>query len=133
MKRVLITGAAGQIGRCLRASFKGVYTELRLADVAPQEPAGPGETVLRTDIRDLAAMEEAMRGIDCVMHLAGMAGESDWASVRDLNIDGCYNAYEAARRQGVKRFIFASSNHAIGFHRRTRVLDDQVVPRPDTR
>ena len=133
MTRLLITGAAGQIGRYLRACFKGVYDEVRLADIAPQEPAGAGETVLRTDIRDLAAMEEAMRGIDCVMHLAGMANEADWASIRDLNIDGCYNAYEAARRQGVKRFIFASSNHAIGFHRRTRVLDDQVVPRPDTR
>jgi uronate dehydrogenase len=133
MTRVLITGAAGQIGRCLRSNFKGAYDELRLADVAPQEPAGAGETVLGTDIRDIAALEAAMSGIDCVVHLAGMAREAPWESVRDLNIDGCYNAFEAARRQGVRRFIFASSNHAVGFHRRTRLLDDRVVPRPDTR
>ncbi len=133
MKRVLITGAGGAIGRCLRAGLKGAYDELRLADIAAQEPAGPGETVLTTDIRDLAAMERAMDGIDCVVHLAGMPVENTWQSVRDLNIDGCYNAFEAAYRQRVKRVVFASSNHAVGYHRRSEILDDQVVPRPDTR
>ncbi len=133
MKRVLITGAAGAIGRCLRAELNGVYDELRLADIAPQAPAGPGETVLHADIRDLAAMQAAMQGIDCVVHLAGMPFEAAWETIRDLNIDGCYNAYEAAYRQRVKRFIFASSNHAVGYHRRSDILDDQVVPRPDTR
>ncbi len=133
MTRVLITGAAGAIGRCLRAEFKGVYDELRLADIAPQAPAEPGETVLQTDIRDIAALEAAMADIDCVVHLAGIPVEGPWKTVRDLNIDGCYNAFEAARRQRVKRFVFASSNHAVGFHRRDKVLDSQVVPRPDTR
>ena len=133
MKRVLITGAAGVIGCCLRAGLKGVYDELRLADIAPQQPAGPGETVLRTDIRDIAALETAMQSIDCVVHLAGIPVEGPWETVRDLNIDGCYNAFEAAYRQGVKRFIFASSNHAVGFHSREKVLDGNVLPRPDTR
>ncbi|MEQ1807391.1 MAG: NAD(P)-dependent oxidoreductase [Burkholderiaceae bacterium] len=133
MKRVLITGAAGQIGRCLRSAFKGVYEELRLADIAPQAPAQAGETILRTDIRDMAQLEVAMKDIDCVVHLAGIPVEGPWETVRDLNIDGCYNAYEAAYRQGVKRFIFASSNHAIGFHRRETIIDSSVVPRPDTR
>ena len=133
MKRVLITGAAGVIGRCLRAGLKGVYDELRLADIAPQEPAGPGETVLRTDIRDIAALEAAMQSVDCVVHLAGIPVEGPWETVRDLNIDGCYNAFEAAYRQGVKRFIFASSNHAVGFHSREKILDSNVLPRPDTR
>lgn len=133
MKRVLITGAAGQIGRCLRAGLKGAYAELRLADIAPQEAAGPGETVLHTDIRDISALEAAMQSVDCVVHLAGIPVEGPWETVRDLNIDGCYNAFEAAHRQGVKRFIFASSNHAVGFHRRGKILDSSVLPRPDTR
>ncbi|MGB7036751.1 MAG: NAD(P)-dependent oxidoreductase, partial [Xanthobacteraceae bacterium] len=63
----------------------------------------------------------------------GASVESPWDKVLPLNIEGCYNAFEAARRQGVKRLIFASSNHAVGFHRRERFLDDRVVPRPDTR
>lgn len=133
MTRVLITGAAGLIGRCLRAELQGAYDDIRLADIAPQAPAGPGETVLHTDIRNIASLEAAMQSVDCVVHLAGIPGEGPWETVRDLNIDGCFNAFEAARRQGVKRFIFASSNHAVGFNRRERVLDDQVLPRPDTR
>lgn len=133
MKRVLITGAAGSIGRCLRQHLQGVYDELRLADIAPQAAAGPGETVVQTDIRDIASLDAAMTGIDCVVHLAGIPVEGPWETVRDLNIDGCYNAFEAARRQGVKRFIFASSNHAVGFHKRDNLLDDTVLPRPDTR
>jgi uronate dehydrogenase len=133
MKRILITGAAGNIGRCLRSSFAGVYDELRLADINPQQPAGAAETVLPLDIRDLAAVEAALQSVDCVVHLAGMSAEGPWETARDLNIDGCYNVFEAARRQRVRRVVFASSNHAVGFHRRERILDDNVVPRPDTR
>jgi len=133
MQRILITGAGGAIGRCLRAHFRGVYQELRLADICPQDPAGPGEMVLQVDVRDPLALEAAMQSVDCVVHLGGIAGEDSWDKIRDVNIDGCYNVFEAARTQRVRRVIFASSNHAVGFHRRTRVLDDQVVPRPDTR
>ena len=133
MKRVLITGAAGLVGRCLRRHLQGLYEELRLADIAPQSPAGAGETVLRADIRDIAQLESAMRGIDCVVHLAGHSVEGPWQTVRDLNLDGCYNAFEAAYRQRVRRFVFASSNHAVGFHSRRNMLDGSAVPRPDTR
>ncbi len=49
-----------------------------------------------------------------------------------MNIEGCYNVFEAARRQNVRRVVFASSNHAIGYHRREKFLDDTVQPRPDS-
>ncbi|WP_346777813.1 NAD(P)-dependent oxidoreductase [Paraburkholderia sp. Ac-20336] len=74
-----------------------------------------------------------MDGIDTVVHLAGIPDESTWEKIRDMNIDGCYNVFEAARRAGVKRVVFASSNHAVGFHRRDRLIDDTVAPRPDSR
>src|SRR6202012_5368654 len=59
--------------------------------------------------------------------------EDSWEKIRDINIDGCYNVFEAARQAGVKRVIFASSNHAVGFHRRDRMIDDTVALRPDSR
>jgi uronate dehydrogenase len=133
MKRILITGAAGQIGVALREGLRGSYPLIRLLDVAPLGEAEPGEEVLIADIRDIAAMEKAMVGIDCVVHLAGASVESPWDKVLPLNIEGCYNTFEAARRRGVKRVIFASSNHAVGFHRRERFIDNTVVARPDTR
>ena len=67
------------------------------------------------------------------MHLAGVPEEAAWDQVLPLNIEGCYNVFEAARRCGVKRVIFASSNHAVGFHRRERFIDNTVDPRPDSR
>jgi uronate dehydrogenase len=133
MKRILITGAAGQIGVALRRGLRGSYPLIRLADIAPLGTAEAGEEIFQTDIRDLAAVEKAMAGIDCVVHLAGRSTEGDWDTVLALNIEGCFNVFEAARRAGVKRVIFASSNHAIGFHRRERFLDNKVEVRPDSR
>jgi uronate dehydrogenase len=133
MTKILITGAAGQIGVALREGLRGSYPLIRLADIAPLGIRAAGEELFSTDIRDLRAVEAAMAGIDCVVHLAGASVESEWDKVLHLNIEGCYNVFEAARRQRVKRVIFASSNHAVGFHRRERFIGTDVVPRPDTR
>jgi uronate dehydrogenase len=133
MQRILITGAAGQIGRALRQGLRGAYQLVRVLDVAPLGAAEDGEEVVTADIRDMPAIEAALAGIDCVVHLAGASVESPWDKVLPLNIEGCYNVFEAARRRGVKRVIFASSNHAVGFHRRERFIDDTVLPRPDSR
>lgn len=131
--RVLITGAAGNIGRTLRTHLKGRYALLRLTDVAPQAPAEAGEEVASVDIRDIAAVERSMEGIDCVIHLAAIPEEDSWDKILPMNIEGCYNVFEAARRQGVRRVVFASSNHAVGFYRRETFIDTMVQPRPDGR
>src|ERR1700686_542894 len=133
MERILITGAAGKIGDALRNGLRGSYSLIRLLDIAPLGTAEAGEEIHSADIRDVAAVEKSMKGIDCVVHLAGASEEAEWEKVLPLNIEGCYNVFEAARRQGVKRVVFASSNHAVGFHRRERFIDNTVVPRPDTR
>jgi len=133
MQRILITGAAGQIGRAVRHGLRGAFPLLRLLDVAPLGAAAGGEEVVTADIRDMPAIERATAGIDCVVHLAGQSTEAGWDKVLPLNIEGCYNVFEAARRSGVKRVVFASSNHAVGFHRRERFIDDRVLPRPDSR
>ncbi len=133
MKRIMITGAAGKIGSVLRKELRRSYPLIRLLDIAPLGSPESGEEVCAVDIRDAAALEKAMAGIDCVVHLAGMSVEAPWEQVLPLNIEGCYNVFEAARRSGVRRIVFASSNHAIGFHRRERFIDTNVVPRPDTR
>jgi uronate dehydrogenase len=133
MTNILITGAAGSIGRVLRVGLRGRYPLTRLLDIAPLGDVEPGEDHHSADIRDIAALERAMVGIDCVVHLAGVPDEAEWDRILPLNIEGCYNVFEAAHRQQVRRVIFASSNHAVGFHRREHVIDDTALPRPDTR
>ena len=131
MNRILITGAAGHIGRTLREGLRGRYGVLRLSDVVPMGEAGKGEELAPADLSDLAAVEAAMKGVDCVVHLGAVPGEDTWDKILPNNIVGTWNVFEAARRQGVKRVVYASSHHAVGFYRRARVIDQNVVPRPD--
>ena len=77
MERILITGAAGKIGDALRQGLRGSYSLIRLLDVAPLGAAAAGEEIHSADIRDMAALEKAMAGIDCVVHLAGASEEAE--------------------------------------------------------
>ncbi|CAM5199129.1 Uronate dehydrogenase OS=Castellaniella defragrans OX=75697 GN=HNR28_001543 PE=3 SV=1 [Castellaniella defragrans] len=131
--KILITGAAGNIGMCLRTHLRGRYALVRLADIAEQEPAQENEEICRFDVRDPASIERCMKDIDCVVHLAGIPGADTWEKILPMNIEGCYNVFEAARRCGVRRVVFASSNHAVGYHRREKFLDNTIQPRPDSR
>src|SRR5881392_2392912 len=101
MRRVLITGAAGGIGRSLRETLRGVYPVLRLSDRVPLAPARDGEEVLDpVDIADMAAVEKMVAGVDGIVHLGGISGENTWENVLHGNIIGLYNVFEASRRAG---------------------------------
>ncbi len=132
MRTVMITGAAGLIGRMLRARWRGVY-RLVLVDRAPMEAAGADETVVQCDLTDARRLRQAMKGVDAVVHLGGISTEAPWEAIRDSNIEGCYQTFEAARLAGARRIVFASSNHAIGFYPRSRPLNGSEPVRPDTR
>lgn len=133
MKNVLLTGANGRIGKVLRQALRGLYPLLRVTDLTPLGAAAPGEDVQTGDLTRPEEAERLMTGIDCVVHLAGQSVEADWPAILDKNIIAVYNVFEAARRRNVKRVIFASSHHAIGFYRRERIIDNRVPPRPDSR
>jgi len=132
MKRVLITGAAGMVGTVTRRELEGRY-DLALLDRTPILDAPAGTDVYTGTIQDAALVARAVEGVDTIVHLAGQPTEADWDTVRDANIDGCYVVVEAARRAGVRRIVFASTNHVIGFYRRSEGLDGTELPRPDTR
>ena len=132
MKTVLITGAAGDIGANLRRELAGKYT-LRLSDIRPVKKPGPGETSVRGDIGRLTDMLRITKGVDAIVHLGGFAVEGPWDVILRANIIGLYNTFEAARRNGVKRILFATSNHAMGFYRRDQTIDHRSYPKPDSR
>ena len=132
MKTILMTGAAGRIGSFLRPELAGKY-RLRLSDIKPIRDLRPGETFMRADISKLSDMLRISKGVDAVVHLGGQSGEHDWDHILSANIVGFYNALEAARRNGVKRFLVATSNHAVGFYRCDQTIDHRVYPKPDSR
>ena len=131
MKTVLITGAAGNIGGQLRRQFAGKY-KLRLSDKRLLTPSA-GETFVQADIVDMVAALAISEGTDAIVHLGGYAAEGPWETILQANIIGCYNVFEAARRNGVTRLVFASSNHALGFYKCDQKVDHRVYPKPDTR
>ena len=131
--RVLLTGAAGGVGTVLRHGLAGRYPVLRLSDVAPLGEARAGEEIVYADIRKVDEVDRMMEGVDAVVHLGGIPVEDSWENILQTNIAGTYNVFEAARRHGVRRFVFASSNHAIGFYRRGRKIDSFVPTRVDSR
>lgn len=133
MDRILITGAAGEIGTTLREGLRGAYRLLRLSDRRPLGLATAGEDLVVADLADTNALGEAMRDIECVVHLGGTPREAPWDVIHENNIVGTYNVFEAARASGVKRIVFASSNHVIGYHRADRKVGIEEPPRPDSR
>src|ERR1700689_1350408 len=134
MPITLITGAAGRIGPMLRSRLARPGRVLRLLDVAPLAvPPGPAEEAVTASVTDLAAMTAACAGADAVIHLGGIATEDAWAPILDVNINGTYTVFEAVRRAGVPRVVFASSNHAVGFTPPSRFpVPDFAFPAPDT-
>lgn len=131
IRKLLLTGAAGALGRVLRETLKPDCNVMRLSDKAPMAPAAAGEEVVPCDLADKKAVDELVRGCDAIMHLGGVSVEKSFEEVLDGNIRGVFHLYEGARRHGCKRIVFASSNHAIGFHKQGEMLDANSPRRPD--
>ncbi|MFF8946230.1 NAD-dependent epimerase/dehydratase family protein [Streptomyces sp. NPDC014864] len=132
-RTVLLTGAAGGIGTLMRDLLPDHGHALRLLDVRPIEEEPDAITA---DLADRDALRGAVRGVDAIIHLAGIPLEAPFGKILGVNIEGTYNLYEAAREEGVRRIVFASSNHAVGCTPRPGD-DDPLIPvdtphRPDT-
>lgn len=130
--RLLLTGAAGGLGQHLRASLKPFCTTLRLSDIADLGEARAGEELMPCDLADKAAVDHLLQGCYAVVHMGGLSTEHSFEQILEANIKGVFHLYEAARRHGIKRVIFASSNHVIGFHKQGEVIDANCVKRPDS-
>lgn len=130
---VLITGACGSLGSVLRNRL-GNRFRLRLSDRGRPPPAlADSEEFYEASLEDSKAVEAMMHGIDAVVHLGGASAEAPWDVILQSNIIGTYNVFECARRCGVRRIVYASTHHVMGFYRRDRRVGTEDPVRPDTR
>jgi uronate dehydrogenase len=130
-RRLLLTGAAGNLGRQLRGPLAAWADVVRVTDIAPLGEVAAHEEASIVDLADRGAVHALLEGVDAVVHLGGISVEAPFDDLLQSNILGLYNLYSAAQKHGVKRIVYASSNHAVGFHPVTEVLDIDAPLRPD--
>jgi len=130
-RRLLLTGAAGGLGRVLRPRLARLCATLRVSDIAELGAAAPGEEVVAAKLEDAAAVLDLLTDVDAVVHLGGVSVEGPFGPILQANIVGVHNLYEGARRHRVRRIVFASSNHVTGFYRQDEVVSPREPMRPD--
>lgn len=129
---VLLTGASGALGRRLARALGERRWPLVLTDVAPFPDEPPaGARFERLDLGDGVALLRLAEGCGTILHFGGASTDKPFEEVLGPNLRGLYHVYEAARRERA-RVVFASSNHAVGFHERASVLDADCAFRPDS-
>ena len=130
---VLITGASGRVGSALRLGLRARWRRLRLTDVRPIDAPAGNEEVVLADINDRPALDRAMAGVAAVVHLAGNVRISDGPEpMFAASGQGLFNVFESARAAGVKRIVYASSNHAFGYYPVEERVSPALPPRPDS-
>lgn len=131
-ERILLTGAAGRLGSVLRPGLAHLATTIRLADREPLGELKPNEEAAIFDLADMEVTIEAAQDCDAIVHFGGAPHECPWRTVLDSSIRGSYHIYEGARKHGVKRVIYASSVHAIGYHEVEAQIGLGAPHRPDS-
>lgn len=132
-KRVLLTGGAGRIASYIRERLAPQCVELRLADCVPFDVRHANETAHVVDLAEADRVQPLLAGIDAVVHMAGYPRDAPWSTILPANIVAVTHLWDAARQAGVRRIVYASSNHAVGLYPRTQRIDSEVLPRPDSR
>ena len=131
-ERILITGAAGRLGSELRKGLIPLAKTIRLADRQPMTDLAKHAELVIFDLSDMEAAIAAAEGCDAIVHFGGAPLENTWQTILDSNIRGSYHIYEGARKNGTRRVIYASSVHAIGYHKLEDHIDTNAPVRPDS-
>lgn len=129
--RLLLTGAGGGLGKVLRNGLKPMTRMLRISDRVDLGSAADAEEIVTCDLADRDAVLQLVADVDGIVHFGGISVEDRFDPILQSNIVGVFNLYEAARKHGVKRVVFASSNHVTGFYKQTERIDANAPVRPD--
>lgn len=132
MTTVLYTGGGGRMGTVLRNGMAGEFDRVVLYARHDIDERHDGEEVVLGQLEDVDALTEAMTGVDVVLHFAGIADEAPFADIAESNLIGTWAVFEAARRAGVSRVVYASSHHIIGCYPAGQSIGTEEPVRPDT-
>jgi uronate dehydrogenase len=131
-RTILITGASGRLGSALAHAVATAGFATRLTDIRAFPGDLPdGASFELADLMDTAAIARLAEGCRAILHFGGIPNDNhSFATIAAANLAGVHAVYEAARLARA-RVVFASSNHAVGFHLRTTRLSIADPTRPD--
>ncbi|WP_240804316.1 NAD-dependent epimerase/dehydratase family protein [Qingshengfaniella alkalisoli] len=131
-KCIAITGGSGRVGTTLRKILAQKVAKIKIVDKADPGPLADNETWEKLDISEGETLANCMADVDGIVHLAGYPNEREIADILRINVLGTHNVLEAARRNGIERIVFGSSNHTVGFYPRKTCVSDKDPMRPDS-
>jgi uronate dehydrogenase len=131
-RRLLLTGAAGGLGQVLRQHLASLCTTLRVSDLAAPSGVGAHEEAVACDVGDRAAVLALCRDVDAIVHFGGVSVEDTFDRILHANLLGTFNVYEAARKLGIKRIVYASSGQVTGFYPTDVIVDPSMPVRPSS-
>lgn len=135
---ILVTGAAGQLGSQVtnylcNALRNGEIEKLRLVDIAPIDVTMTKVETMVASLAESDAARAAAKGMDAIIHLAGISTENEWRNLVPSNLAATAHLFDAAVENGVDRILFASSNHAVGLYPVDQRIDHTAPGLPDSR
>ncbi len=133
VEKIVLTGAGGKLGRRMRLPLSKLCRHLVSTDIVPLEPIVENETVSIVDLQEEAQVIELTQGADSIVHFAGYPREADWSTILSANILTSTNLWESARLNNVRRIVYASTNHVVGFHPVERHIDIHAEMKCDSR
>ena len=130
--KVLVTGASGHLGGMLLRSLVNLGYKNLVGSDLKKKNIEKNQKFILANLKNFKATLKITKGVHAIVHFGAIPIEDTQPNILQNNIIGTYNLFEAARINKVKRIIFASSNHAIGFHRRTTRLNHLSNQKPDS-
>jgi len=131
-KKILVTGVSGHLGGMLFNSLSTIGYKNLIGTDLKKKNIKKNQKFILGNLKNFITTIKMTKGVHAIVHFGAIPIEDTQQNILNNNIIGTYNLFEAARINKVKRIIFASSNHAIGFHRRTTRLNELSTKRPDS-
>ncbi len=133
LTKIVLTGAAGNLGGALRGPMAAMCDELVSSDIADSvENLAGNENYVKADLGDFEAVSDLLGGAEMVVHFGAIPDEAQWENILHSNFLGAYNVWEAAYRHKLRRVVYASSIHAVGMYPKNQFIDTDAAHRPDT-
>jgi len=130
--KIVLTGASGRLGSYLREPLSKITKKLVSTDKEDIGKTLHNEVFKKLNIKNFKEVNKILKKTDLIIHFGGYSNEGPFREILDSNILGTYNIWKSAKKNKIKRIIFASSIHSVGMYRANETINHKVMHKPDT-